>query len=400
MKTFYVLCLLFALTSAAAGKEPVTVHLAGDSTMAEKLPEKRPETGWGEMLQKHFRADRVRVMNHAKNGRSTRLFIEQKLWQGLLDSLKEGDYVFIQFGHNDGAKDKPDRYTPPEDYRANLVRFVKEVRERKATPVLFTPVMRRKFTKEGVFVDQHGVYPGIVREVAAEHKVALVDMHGKSERALVAYGPEASRKLFLQLKPGEHANYPNGIEDNTHFNPAGAEVMAGLAVEGIRESGLGLAKQLVGPGAGGAYTATVKSGEARFTLPVPRRPEWQWRRGETGANAREYMMSVKVSNEGREYSFGFFLWKRAGATPGRGSLSSLIEAGQESLFERASSERMIVVRDGGVRVKQDGDRLVITVGGRKNVARLFSGRPAEVRIETSIPDEPPTSQTVAVTYEN
>jgi lysophospholipase L1-like esterase len=245
MKTFYLLFLLTALAGAASAKEPITVHLAGDSTMAKKLPEKRPETGWGEALPKFFREDRVRVNNHAKNGRSTRLFIEQKLWEGLLDALREGDYVFIQFGHNDGAKEKPDRYTPPEDYRANLVRFVKEARERKATPVLFTPVMRRKFTKEGAFVDQHGLYPGIVREVAAEYKVPLVDMNRKSEQVLVGYGPEESRKLFLQLKPGENPNYPNGVEDNTHFNPLGAEVMARLAVEGIRERRLGLAKYLV-----------------------------------------------------------------------------------------------------------------------------------------------------------
>ena len=245
MKTLYTLCLLFALAGAATAKEPVTIHLAGDSTMAKKLPEKRPETGWGEALPKFFRADRVVVNNHAKNGRSTRLFIEQNLWQGLLDSLKEGDYVFIQFGHNDGAKDKPDRYTPPEDYRANLIRFVREARERKATPVLFTPVMRRKFMKEGAFVDQHGVYPGIVREVAAELKVPLIDMHRMSEQVLVRLGPEESRKLFLQLKPGENPNYPNGIEDNTHFNPDGAERMAALAVEGIRERRLGLAKQLL-----------------------------------------------------------------------------------------------------------------------------------------------------------
>ncbi len=244
MKTFYALFLLAALAATAAGKEPVTVHLAGDSTMAKKLPEKRPETGWGEALPKFLRAERVQVNNHAKNGRSTRLFIEQGLWQGLLDALKEGDYVFIQFGHNDGARDRPDRYTPPEDYRANLVRFVREVRERKATPVLFTPVMRRKFTPEGVFVDQHGVYPGIVREVAAELKVPLIDMHRKSERLLVRLGPEESRKLFLQLKPGDSPNYPKGVEDNTHFNPRGAELMAALAVEGIRESRLGLAKHL------------------------------------------------------------------------------------------------------------------------------------------------------------
>jgi pectinesterase len=187
----------------------------------------------------------VRVRNHEKNGRSTRLFIEQKHWQTLLDSLKAGDYVFIQFGHNDGAKDRPDRYTPPEDYRANLVRFVREVRERKATPVLFTPVMRRRFTKEGVFQDVHGVYPGLVREVAAELKAPLIDMHRASERVLVGYGPEESRKLFLQLKPGESQNYPNGVEDNTHFNPRGAEEMAALAVAGIRERKLGLSKFLL-----------------------------------------------------------------------------------------------------------------------------------------------------------
>lgn len=247
MKALRTLFLLLALAVTAAAKEPITVHLAGDSTMAKKLPEKRPETGWGEALPKFLRADRVQVNNHAKNGRSTRLFIEQKLWQGLLDVLKEGDYVFIQFGHNDGAKDKPDRYTPPEDYRANLVRFVREVRERKATPVLFTPVMRRKFTKEGAFVDQHGVYPGLVREVAVELKVSLIDMHRMSEQVLVKLGPDESRKLFLQLKPGENPNYPNGIEDNTHFNPLGAERMAALAVEGIRERKLGLAKHLVKP---------------------------------------------------------------------------------------------------------------------------------------------------------
>lgn len=153
-------------------------------------------------------------------------------------------------------------------------------------------------------------------------------------------------------------------------------------------------------GAGGAYTAVVKGSEARFTLPVPQRPEWRWRRGETKESAREYMMSVKVSNEGREYSFGLYLWKFPGAKEERGSFSSLIEDGQKSLFERSSAGRMTIIRDGGVRVKQDGQHLVITVGGRKNVARLFSGRPPEVKIETMLLDEPPTSQTVPVVYEN
>jgi len=110
--------------------------------------------------------------------------------------------------------------------------------------VLLTPVMRRRFDSQGIFQDTHGAYPDIVRNVAAEQKVALIDMHRKSEQVLKQYGPEGSRKLFLQLKPGEHANYPQGIEDNTHFSPLGAEIMAGLAVEGIKEQRLGLAQFL------------------------------------------------------------------------------------------------------------------------------------------------------------
>ena len=152
--------------------------------------------------------------------------------------------------------------------------------------------------------------------------------------------------------------------------------------------------------AGAPYTATVKADEARFTLPVPPRPEWRWRRSETRDSMREYQMSVKVTNGGREYSFGFYLWKFPGARPGKGNFSSLLDAGQKTLFERAPNGHMIKVPDVGVKVKQDGDQLVITVKGRKNVARLFSGRPAEVTFETTILDEPTTTQSVPVTYEN
>jgi lysophospholipase L1-like esterase len=212
--------------------------------MAEKMADKRPETGWGEALQQFFDRDKVRIENHAMNGRSTRSFIEEKRWQAIIEKLKKGDYVFIQFGHNDAAKDRPARYTPPEDYRKNLIRFVNEVREKNAIPVLLTPVMRRRFDNEGNFQDSHGEYPDIVRAVAVANKVALIDMHRKSEKVVKKYGVEESKKLFLQLKPNENANYPNGIEDNTHFSPIGAEIMARLAVEGILESKLGLAKHL------------------------------------------------------------------------------------------------------------------------------------------------------------
>ncbi len=244
MQYLTVVFILLLLARMAFGKATITIYLAGDSTTAEKLPEKRPETGWGEFLQQFFNVDAVRVENHAQNGRSTRTFIEEGLWQAIIARLKPGDYVFVQFGHNDQPKEKQDRHTSPEDYRKNLVRFIADARERQATPVLLTPVMRRRFDEQGVFQDTHAEYPDIVRSVAAEHNVPLIDMHRKSERVIKQRGVEGSKQLFLWLNANENANYPEGIEDNTHFSPLGAEIMAGLVVEGIGELKLGLASYL------------------------------------------------------------------------------------------------------------------------------------------------------------
>ncbi|MBB6053063.1 exo-alpha-sialidase [Armatimonas rosea] len=208
-----------------------TIFLAGDSTMAEKLPEKRPETGWGEGLRLLVDESKLRIENHAMNGRSTKSFLAEKRWEALIGRVRKGDWVLIQFGHNDQAKDKGERYTPPDDYKANLTRFVAEVRQKGGTPVLLTPVMRRRFDPKGEFFDTHGVYPDLVREVAAATKVLLIDHHRLSEKVLRELGAEPSRKLFLQLKPGENPNYPKGVEDNTHFNAEGAKVMAQLVWE-------------------------------------------------------------------------------------------------------------------------------------------------------------------------
>jgi lysophospholipase L1-like esterase len=235
--------LLFAGAGFAQGT-PITIFLAGDSTMAMKQPDKRPETGWGEMLASHFKDGSVRIENRAMNGRSSKTFISEGRWQQIINELKKGDFVFVQFGHNDESKDKGERYTPPEDYKKNLIRFVEEVRAKGGNPVLLTPVMRRRFDTDGKFYDTHGEYPGIVRDVAKELKVPLIDMHRASEVVIVKYGVEGSKKLFLQLKPGENANYPNGIEDNTHFSPLGAEEMAQVAVDGIRKNKLKLSKYL------------------------------------------------------------------------------------------------------------------------------------------------------------
>jgi lysophospholipase L1-like esterase len=244
MRYTNVLALLLLVSANIVAKDQVTVYLAGDSTMAQKLPEKRPETGWGEALGKYFKDGAVRIDNHAQNGRSTKSFIAEGRWQVIVDKLKQGDYVFIQFGHNDESKDKGDRYTPPAEFRQNLIRFINDVRAKKAIPVLLTPLMRRRFDKDGNFQDTHGEYPDLVRSVAAEKKVALLDMHRSSEKVIKQYGPEGSRKLFLQLAPGENPNYPKGVEDNTHFRPLGADEMARLAVAAIREQRLGLAKYL------------------------------------------------------------------------------------------------------------------------------------------------------------
>jgi lysophospholipase L1-like esterase len=248
MNVFIIsLLIIFLSAMAYAQKVPITIFLAGDSTMAPKRPEKRPETGWGEMLGGYFVKGKVRIENRAMNGRSTKTFISEGRWQSIIDDMKKSDYVFIQFGHNDSSKEKGERYTPPADYRQNLIRFVSDVRSKGGFPVLLTPVMRRRFDKDGKFYDTHGEYPDLVRTVASEHKVPLIDMHRMSEVVIVQYGAEGSRKLFLQLKPGENPNYPNGIDDNTHFSPLGALEMVRLVVAGIRVEKLKIRKHLGKP---------------------------------------------------------------------------------------------------------------------------------------------------------
>jgi lysophospholipase L1-like esterase len=239
-----------------AGKQrPIHIYMAGDSTMAEKplfkmiedsvtgekIKEPFPERGWGQMLPGFFDDDIV-IDNFGQNGRSTRTFMEQGWWQYITTVMRSGDYVVIQFGHNDASKDKIDRYTPPEDYKNNLRKMVDQVREKDGTPILCTPVVRRRFDKEGKFYDVHGEYPDLVRQVAKEKNVLLIDMHKKSEELLIKEGDEKSKELFLHLSPGKNRNYPNGVNDNTHFNEKGATIIAGLFIEGLKELNV---KQLI-----------------------------------------------------------------------------------------------------------------------------------------------------------
>jgi lysophospholipase L1-like esterase len=239
LKIALATCLLaLSIAGPVAAADVVTIHLAGDSTMAEKLPEKRPETGWGEYLAAQFRPGTVAIDNRAKNGRSTRTFIGEGRWQAMLDATRPGDVVLIQFGHNDQSIEKPDRYTPPAVYSANLSRFVADVRARQATPVLLTPVARRRFDADGNVLDSHGQYPALVRSLAAREQVVLIDMERRSAAVLQEAGVEGSKRLFLWVPAGSNPNYPNGVEDNTHFSPAGAERMAQEFAFALRQSGL------------------------------------------------------------------------------------------------------------------------------------------------------------------
>jgi len=188
----------------------------------------------------------VTVDNRAKNGRSTRTFISEGLWQGLVDSLHEGDYVFIQFGHNDEVKEKVERYTTPEEFKANLARFVKETRAKKANPILLTPVTRRRFDASGRILQTHQVYSALVRTVAQEQGVPLIELDGKSQALLQQYGAENSRLLFNWLEPDEHPNYPDGKQDDTHFNELGARKIAELVLSEIKALHLDLAKRIAG----------------------------------------------------------------------------------------------------------------------------------------------------------
>jgi lysophospholipase L1-like esterase len=223
----------------SSGPARITLHLAGDSTMGEGLPERRPETGWGEFLQAQFDAARVSVSNQAKRGRSTRTFLSEGFWSGLLANVREGDSVLIQFGHNDGSADE--EQTPREEYRANLARFVSDVRARRGNPILATPIVVRAFNQDGTVRDTHGTYPDIVKSVAASAGVPLLDMQALSAQLLTEHGPEGSRQLFQHLQPGEHPNYPNGLADNIHLSPTGARLLAERAAKGLKELNLPLA---------------------------------------------------------------------------------------------------------------------------------------------------------------
>jgi lysophospholipase L1-like esterase len=223
--------------------ESTTVHLIGDSTIAEKEASARPETGWGTPFAEYF-DDSVTVRNHARNGRSTRTFLEEGRWEPVIRDLTDDDYVFVQFGHNDEVPSK-EQHTTQKAFVANLETFVAETRDHGATVVLLTPIARRQFDEDGDLEDTHETYSDLTRDVARDRDVPLIDMDERSQSLLRGLGPEESKALYLHLSPGEHPNYPDGVSDDTHFSGYGARRMAELVLDAVGELELGLASRVL-----------------------------------------------------------------------------------------------------------------------------------------------------------
>lgn len=240
---FCVLMIAVLLMSFIPDAGVITVYLAGDSTMSIKAEKALPENGWGMPFATFF-DDRVKVDNRAQNGRSTKTFISEGLWQGIHSNLKKGDYVLIQFGHNDEIPTKAAAINE-DGYRNNLLKFISEIREKKANPILITPVARRKFDSTATIVGTHDVYAAIVRQVAANKKVPLIDLDAEGQQLLQKYGPDESKKLFNYLKPGESPNYPDGRVDDTHFSTLGARKIAGMVAMALKRLKIDLAAHLV-----------------------------------------------------------------------------------------------------------------------------------------------------------
>ena len=228
--------ILITLIATSCMAQKTTIYMIGDSTMANKKdPETNPEHGWGQVLPNYFTKNTV-IDNRAQNGRSSRSFIDEGRWDSVLKTLKKGDFVFIQFGHNDQKFKSPDRYTNPHvTYRHNLIKFVEETRAKGATPVLFSSIVRRNFNEQGTLIDTHGEYPVETRLVALEFNVPFIDLQYFTEHLEESYGVEGSKKLHLHFQVGEHPYYKEAKADDTHLSNLGANEVAKLAVAELKK---------------------------------------------------------------------------------------------------------------------------------------------------------------------
>jgi len=237
---------LLALLAFSLPSHKTKVYMIGDSTMCLYGARQFPITGWGMPFADYF-DQTVTIDDRAKGGRSTRTFLEENRWRPIADSLQPGDYVIIQFGHNDEAKEPQfaARYTPVPDYKTNLIKFITESRQKNAIPILVTPVSRRNFDKDGNAKETHVEYTQAVFDVGKQYQVPVIDLDAKSRALYQQLGPDRSKLLFMELDSAEHPNYPVGRHDNTHFNEYGARLMAEIVLNEIKAQHLALADKIV-----------------------------------------------------------------------------------------------------------------------------------------------------------
>jgi lysophospholipase L1-like esterase len=216
--------------------EPV-VYLAGDSTVVDQYYE--PWAAWGQMLPRFFLPGIV-IANHAESGETTRSFVAEHRLAKIMTTMKPGDYLFIQFAHNDM---KPGA-VPLDEYKNLLVDYIAQTRAKGATPVLVTSMNRRTFDDAGKITNSFGPYPDAMREVAAQQKTALIDLNAMSRTLFEAMGPEGTLKAFMHYPANSFPGQTAAISDDTHFNSYGAYELARCIVHGIREANLPLTKFL------------------------------------------------------------------------------------------------------------------------------------------------------------
>jgi lysophospholipase L1-like esterase len=222
---------------AIAPIQETTIYLAGDSTVVDQDVE--PWAAWGQMLPRFFRPGVV-IANHAESGETIKSFVDEQRFAKVMSLIQPGDYLFLQFGHNDM---KPNA-VPLDDYRSLLADYIAKTRAKGATPVLVTSMNRRRFDASGKIVNSLAGYPDAVREVAAVQHVALIDLNGMSKTLFEAMGPEGSMKAFMHYPANAFPNQTEAISDDTHFNKYGAYELARCVVHGIRAAKLPLRKRL------------------------------------------------------------------------------------------------------------------------------------------------------------
>ena len=239
-------------------KSRTTVYLIGDSTMADYannyeegkdyMKIRYPVTGWGQVFQqflvkdslsqisKLIKTDSVFVDDRARGGRSTRTFFQEGRWRAVYDNLKKDDLVLIQFGHNDAAEDKTERYVNLEGYKEFLRLFILQTRAKGAKPIILTPVARNFPWKNGELQNIHGLYDQAVKDIAKELDAPLIDLNQKSRQFFTKKGqPYVTENYFMNFSAGLYEAYPNGQKDNTHFQTKGAVEVARLVFEGMKE---------------------------------------------------------------------------------------------------------------------------------------------------------------------